>query len=48
MVEKRIQSLPLKSVNPRHPAERYPALKHRARNVQKFLTEMLGGEWILE
>jgi len=48
MVEKRTKSLPLKSVNPQHPAESCPGLKNMARNVQKFLTEILGGEWILE
>jgi hypothetical protein len=48
MVEKRTKSLPLKNVNPQHPAESCPGLKHRARNVQKFLTEILGREEILE
>jgi hypothetical protein len=48
MVEKRTKSLPLKSVNPQHPAESCPGLKHRAINVQMFLTEILGWERILE
>jgi hypothetical protein len=43
MVAKTGKSCPLKSVNPGHPAQSYPGLKYRARNAQKFVTEVLGG-----